>query len=197
VADNSVDYLIPGVCHAASALARAHVQQPRTISFGPPFGYDLVSRRLRPGEAQRFDLSGWRVAGIGAEMIGAETMERFAGRLAPAGFDPKAFLACYGMAECALAVTFAPLGQGLQVDRVNGAHLATQGAAVQAAANFGQDPGTHVSTYVNCGRPLPNHEVEVRDPDGRRLPDRRCGVIHVRGPRSCKGIWQSDASRRA
>ncbi len=168
-----------------------------TISFGPPFGYDLVARRLRPGEAQQLDLSSWRVAGIGAEMIRAETMERFAGRLAPAGFDPKAFLACYGMAECSLAVTFAPLGQGLEVDRVDGAHLGTRGAAVRAAADAGQNPGTHINTYVNCGTPLPNHEVEVRDPDGRRLPDRRCGVIHVRGPSVMQGyLGKPDESRR-
>ena len=48
-----------------------------TISFGPPFGYELCTRRLRPGEASKYDLSNWRVAGVGAEMIRSETLTRF------------------------------------------------------------------------------------------------------------------------
>ncbi|HHO69372.1 MAG TPA: fatty acyl-AMP ligase, partial [Gammaproteobacteria bacterium] len=83
-----------------------------TISFSPPFGYELCARRLRPGEASKYDLSNWRVAGVGAEMIRAETLVRFAEALAPAGFNDKAFLACYGMAECSLAISFAPLFEG-------------------------------------------------------------------------------------
>ena len=46
-----------------------------TISFSPPFGYDLAARRLRDGEASNYDLSSWRVAGVGAEMIRTETLE--------------------------------------------------------------------------------------------------------------------------
>ena len=168
-----------------------------TISFGPPFGYDLVARRLRPEDVERYDLRSWRVAGVGAEMIRAGTLERFARRLAPAGFDPKAFLACYGMAEVSLAVSFAPLGQGLQVDRIDGEHLARQGAAQPVTAEAGQAEGTYVNTYVNCGTPLPDHEVEVRDAEGRRLPERHCGVIHVRGPSVMTGyLGKPEASRR-
>ena len=57
-----------------------------TVSFSPPFGYTLVARRLRPGDAEALDLSAWRVAGVGAEMIHPESLERFAELLAPAGF---------------------------------------------------------------------------------------------------------------
>ncbi len=53
-------------------------QTKATISFGPPFGYELCTRRLRPGEATKYDLSNWRVAGVGAEMIRSETLTRFA-----------------------------------------------------------------------------------------------------------------------
>ena len=82
-----------------------------TISIGPPFGYDLVARRLRDDDVESYDLSSWRVAGVGAEMIRTETLESFAERLAPSGFDAKAFVACYGMAECSLAVCLALLAQ--------------------------------------------------------------------------------------
>jgi fatty-acyl-CoA synthase len=39
-----------------------------TISISPPFGYELCNRRLREGEAEKFDLSAWRVAGVAATL---------------------------------------------------------------------------------------------------------------------------------
>jgi fatty-acyl-CoA synthase len=35
---------------------------------------------------------------------------------------------------------------------------------------------------VNCGTPLPGHEIVIRNECGQVLPDRKCGIIHVRGP---------------
>ncbi len=55
-----------------------------------------------------------------------------------AGFDRKAFVACYGMAECSLAVSFAPLGKGLEVDRVDRDRFAATQVAVQAE-NVGEN----------------------------------------------------------
>ena len=157
-----------------------------TISFSPPFGYELCARRVREGEASGFDLSAWRVAGVGAEMIRPEVLERFANALAPSGFNKKAFLACYGMAECSLAVSFAPLGQGLQVDRVDGDRLAEINVAARVDAESG---GVRVSNFVNCGQPLPEHEVVIQDEAGRMLPDRECGSIYVRGPSVMSGYF--------
>ena len=192
-AQTSVDYLDTRVFAMRPRRWLELLSRSRaTISLGPPFGYDLVARRLRPGEAQRFDLSNWRVAGVGAEMIRAETLERFAKRLAPAGFNPQSFLACYGMAECSLAVSFAPLGNGLQLDRVASEHLATHSEALPAEA--AAEP-SRVNTYVNCGTHFPNHEIEIRDLRGRRLPERHCGAIHVRGPSVMNGyLGQPEAS---
>src|SRR6056300_677685 len=95
-----------------------------TISFGPPFGYDLAARRLRDDDIAGYDLSSWRVAGVGAEMIRTQTLESFAERLAPSGFDAKAFVPCYGMAECSLAVCFGALDKGMQTDRIDSDLLA-------------------------------------------------------------------------
>ena len=61
-----------------------------------------------------YDLSAWRVAGVGAGMIRKEPLEKFASLLVPSGFKPDAMTACYGMAECSLAVCFAPLGRGIK-----------------------------------------------------------------------------------
>lgn len=151
-----------------------------TISFAPPFGYDICARRVRSEEVERFDLSAWRVAGVGAETIQPQRLERFAELLAPAGFDARAFLPCYGLAESSLAVTFAALDRGIRVDRVDGEALASRSVAVPVDAAHAAD--NLVNTFVNCGHPLPGHEAVIRDPDGQPLPDRHLGRVTVKGP---------------
>src|SRR3990167_2490116 len=160
-----------------------------TISFGPSFGYELCTRRLRPADAAQLDLRAWRVAGVGAEMIRPDLLERIADLLAPSGFDRRAFVACYGMAECSLAVSFAPLGAGIKVDRVDRQHLAEAGIALPVDDTPDGDD-SRVSTFVNCGVPLPDHDVEVRDDSGRSMPDRWCGTIFVRGPSVMSGYFE-------
>lgn len=161
-------------------------QTQSTISFSPSFGYELCARRLRQGEAERFDLSKWRVAGIGAEMIRSETLDRFAEVLAPAGFDRRAFLACYGMAECSLAISFAPLFEGYSTDNIDLDHLADNGEAMVADA---ADESVRSRAFVNCGVALPEYELEIRDDNGAVLADRITGTIFVRGPSVMTGYF--------
>lgn len=163
-----------------------------TISFSPPFGYELCARRVSEEDAARYDLSCWRIAGVGAETIRAETLERFAQALAPAGFRPAAFLPSYGMAECSLGISFTPIGRGLAVDRVDADHLAGEHFAQPA------DAGTaRVGGFIKCGPPLPGHEVVIRDGQGRPLPDRHAGAITVRGPSVMSGYFEQPDLTRA
>ena len=158
-------------------------QNRATISYSPPFGFALCARRLRPGDVDRYDLSAWRVAGVGAEMIRASWLHRFAEALAPARFSESAFLPCYGMAECSLAVSFAPLGQGLEVDRLDAEALARH----RRAEPVSEDASIRATEFVNCGRPLPDYEVEIRGEDGRVVTERHCGTIFLRGPSVMSG----------
>ncbi|BCX89089.1 fatty-acyl-CoA synthase [Methylomarinovum tepidoasis] len=162
-----------------------------TISFGPPFGYELCARRLRPGEAAKFDLSAWRVAGVGAEMIRTETLRNFVEALAPAGFREEAFLPCYGMAECSLAVSFAPLTQGIKVDRVDGELLALEGRAVPT------EEGERVNEFVDCGVLLPSFEMRILDADGNEVGERQIGTIHLRGPSVMSGYFEDPETTEA
>jgi len=160
-----------------------------TISFSPPFGYELCARRLRQGEADKFDLSNWRVAGVGAEMIRSESLVRFAQVLAPAGFDKRAFLACYGMAECSLAISFTPLDTGLTIDCIDGDHHSDNKEALPIQDVSGDV--TRARCFVDCGTPLPGYEVEVRDDAGRALTERSSGTIFVRGPSVMTGYFNA------
>jgi fatty-acyl-CoA synthase len=160
-------------------------QTRATISFAPSFGYDLCARRVRPNDIEDYDLSNWRVAGIGAEMIRPQTLEYFAEMMEPAGFDRRAFLACYGMAECTLGVSFSPLNTGFTTHYIDSDHLSDHHEAVLLDEDDTHGRGRH---FVNCGIPMPGFEVEVRD-DNRVLKDWQSGVIYLRGPSVMSGYF--------
>lgn len=210
----SVDYLATRDFAMRPRLWLKLISQNRgTISFSPPFGYALAARRVRAKDADGLDLSCWRIAGVGAEMIHPEWLTNFAHALAPARFDPWAFLPCYGMAECSLAVSFAPVGGGFGIDFVEAERLARHNEAVAAPSADPErlrsdfvdpeptrsgfvHPGRKRSGFVNCGKALPGYEVEIRDEAGRTLPDRHCGRIYLRGLSIMSGYFGNiEASR--
>ena len=163
-----------------------------TVSYSPSFGFDLCMRRARTTtnftdrNGARLDLSSWRVAGIGGDMIRAHVLEGFAATFAPWGFDARAFLPSYGMAEATLAITFAPVGRGVETDTVDLDRLEHDGIAVAPASDVPGAP-PRARTVVLCGIPIPLHDIEVRGADGAALPDRRVGRILARGPSLMRG----------
>jgi len=146
-----------------------------TISFSPSFGYDLSARRAMNADLGHLDLSRWRVAGIGGDQIRPGILARFADTFGRCGFRKEAFVASYGMAEATLGMSFAPLDRGIEVDRVDLGRLRREGRAVPA-------DGENVRDLVICGKPLPNHELQVRDAEGSVLAERQVGHIMFRGP---------------
>ena len=187
----SIDYI------ATSSFARRPLlwlklisEAQSTIAFSPTFGYELCVRRVTNGQASQYDLSTWRIAGIGGEMVWPEVLQAFSECFAPSGFDGKAFLPSYGLAESTLAVTFPRLGSGVRVDHIDRAAYESQADALPA------EPKTNGSAYkarafVFCGSALPGHEVEVRGPSGQALPDRKIGRICVRGPSVMQGYYDN------
>jgi fatty-acyl-CoA synthase len=194
----SVDYMGPKeFAMRPQQWLRLIVRNEATISFGPPFAYGLVAQRLRDRDLDELDLSSWRVAGVGAEPIRPSLLDAFARALAPNGFDPRAFLPSYGMAEASLAVSFPALGTGVEVDRIDGDYHAETRVARPIAADAETDGRRHVSEFVSCGAVLPDHEVEIRDADGRILPERHTGVIFLRGPSVMSGYFSDPGATAA
>jgi fatty-acyl-CoA synthase len=167
-------------------------QNHATVSFGPPFGYELCVHRLREETAGQFDLHSWRLAGVGAETIRPEPLSRFADMLAPSGFNSNAFTACYGMAECSLAVSFSPLDLGIQLDLVDPERLAEEQTADPVAPDI-RRRRTKSKSFVKCGFPLPGFEVEVRNSEGQPMPERHVGTLYVRGPSIMSGYFGEEA----
>lgn len=185
----TIDYL------ASTAFARRPLvwlrimsEHGATISFSPTFGYELCARVSGRVDAKSFDLSRWRVAGVGGEMVRPSALRDFADSFADSGFDPTAFVPSYGLAESTLAVSFSPLGEGLQVDRVSREAYVRSALAIPANGN-GNGSGPRSRAFVKCGGALPGHRIEIRDQNNASLPDRRIGWVCISGPSLMQGYY--------
>jgi len=165
-----------------------------TITYSPTFGFDICTRRvaMRKNGMDDLDLSSVRVAGIGGDMIRPDVMRTFTETFGSVGFSDKAFLPSYGLAECTLAVSFAQTDQGIATEFVEEAllvgdtHVLVNGAAENSRKR----------EVVNCGRPLPEYEVEIRDPDNQVLSEGQVGRVVVRGLSVMKEYYDDvDATR--
>ncbi|WP_298692883.1 fatty acyl-AMP ligase, partial [uncultured Sphingomonas sp.] len=151
------------------------------LSYSPTFGYDICARRMssQTKASDRFDLSRWRLAGNGADMIRPDVMQAFVDAFADAGFQASAFLPSYGLAEATLAVTLMPPGEGIRVELVEETQLS--GGEDRTAANpFGRRQ--RFRAIVNCGKPVRDMAVEIREEDGAVLPEGAIGKVWCKGP---------------
>ena len=146
-----------------------------TLSYSPTFGYDICARRISSQShvAERFDLSRWRTAGNGADMIRPDVMQNFVNAFAEAGFRASAFTPSYGLAEATLAVTVMPPGEGIRVELVEEERLSGSPRDLSRPARY--------RAIVNCGKPLPGMEVEVRGEHGEVKGDHQIGKVWCRG----------------
>ena len=158
-----------------------------SVSFSPSFGYELALRRAETASTEGINLSSWRRAGIGGDMVRPLVLQKFAARFAECGFSDAAFVPCYGMAEATLALSFTPPGQGAVQDVIDGVILEREHRAVPANENT-----TRTRGFVYCGRMLPEHDAEVRGENGNLLPERQVGRIFVRGPSLMLGYFGAE-----
>lgn len=181
-----------------------------TITYSPTFGYDICARRVGAEALAELDLSCWRIAGIGGDMIRPEVMRNFADTFEPAGFVPGTFMPSYGLAECTLAVSFMPVGRGVETDlvdekKLSGLEYANNGNGKKNSKGNGElngdlnghvhsprvngNGGTRYREIVNCGKPLPEYEIEIRDPNGDALEEHSIGRVFVRGTSVMNGYF--------
>lgn len=161
--------------------------QGTTLSYSPTFGYDICARRVSSQTlvSERFDLSRWRVAGNGADMIRPDVMQSFVDAFADAGFHARAFLPSYGLAEATLAVSIMPPGEGIVVELVEETELS--GGNPDAAND---DRPQRYRAMVNCGKPVKDMTIEIREEDGTPLPEKAIGKVWCKGPSLMVGYFR-------
>ena len=162
-----------------------------TCSYSPTFGYDICARRIssQSNVAERFDLSRWRIAGNGADMIRPDVMQSFVNAFAGAGFKASAFLPSYGLAEATLAVTLMPPGEGIRVELVEEERLSGTPRDLSRPARY--------RAIVNCGKAVKDMDLVIRGEHGESLPDHHIGKVWCKGPSVMHSYFRDPESTAA
>ncbi|MCH7935808.1 MAG: AMP-binding protein [Proteobacteria bacterium] len=172
-----------------------------TISAAPNFAYELCLNRIADKDIEGLDLSSWRLAINGAEAINPDTLQRFAGRFREYGFDAQAVTPVYGLAECSVGLAFPPVGRGLVIDRVKREKFMNSGRAEVADdaddADGADGADGRALRFVNCGRPLPQHQIRIVDDAGREVPERQQGRLQFLGPSATVGYFRNPRETEA
>ena len=163
-----------------------------TLSYSPTFGYELCVRRWR--NDRELDLSSWRAAGIGGDMVRPEPLTEFENLFGTMGFSTGAFTPSYGLAETTLAATFAPMGQGLLKHTIDMERYERTSEAIEATELTKPE---HCRTFVACGKVLPDHTIEIRDFDDNILQGNKVGRICLKGPSVSPGYFRNSQATEA
>lgn len=126
-----------------------------SISTAPPTALKLLARR----KAQNIDLSSWRYAWIGGEMVFSTVLKAFEETYADAGLGKGVLQPTYGMAETVVGISCGIPGE----------------------------PWSEQNGFVSCGSPLPDMDVQFVDEVGTPVSPGRQGQIMARGPSVMQG----------
>jgi fatty-acyl-CoA synthase len=149
------------------------------MSPAPNFGYQLCCERAAGRIPADLDLTGFRDAMTGSEMVRPETCELFLDTFRPHGFERSQLRPCYGLAEATLAVT---------VDcQLRGPRTRPMPAGADVVLEGG---GAGIAEVVSNGTPIPDTRVEIRDPAGHPQPAGRVGEVWISGPGLMSGYHQ-------
>jgi acetylornithine/succinyldiaminopimelate/putrescine aminotransferase/acyl-CoA synthetase (AMP-forming)/AMP-acid ligase II/predicted amino acid dehydrogenase/acyl carrier protein len=171
-----------------SAISRHRV----TVTGGPNFAYELCSRKVSEEQRATLDLSCLEVACVAAEPVRARTLDVFAKMFGSCGFDRKAFLPCYGLAEATLMVTGASRQAGFRV------HSFSKPAYEQKRAVAVSADAVERIELVSSGAARAGLEVVVVNPDsGTLCGEHEIGEIWISGPSVARGYWGRSEETRA
>jgi acyl-CoA synthetase (AMP-forming)/AMP-acid ligase II/alkylation response protein AidB-like acyl-CoA dehydrogenase len=159
------------------------------------YAYRYCARRIPPAQREGLDLSSLRSAGNGGEPIHPDTIEEFFAAFASCGLRRETMNPVFGLAEATLLVTAARDPERPRASRFDSAALA-RGCVKPAGETAGS------RALISCGRPLPETEILIVDPDTRRpVSQDETGEIWVASPGVAAGylgrVDESEATFRA
>lgn len=164
---------------------KAITDEAAKVSGGPNFSYQYCVRKVTDEQLQQLDLSSWTVAFNGAEPIQADALNAFTARFSSAGFDRRAFLPCYGLAEATLFVAGSPVGRGPLVRDVSLAGLA-KGEFVALESGAPEE----TIALVSSGVIAQGADVRIVDPNSHeQCAEGKVGEIWVNSPSVAQGYW--------
>jgi acyl-CoA synthetase (AMP-forming)/AMP-acid ligase II len=155
-----------------------------TCIGAPDFAYDLCSRRTRPDELDRLDLSTLEWAYSGAEPVRLETIEEFTSVFSPYGFRKKAWYPCYGLAEATLFVS-----GGTKDALPVVCTLSSSGLERHQVITTSQEGDAR--QLVGSGTVKPEEVIIVNPMTTTPCTEAEVGEIWVSGPHIAEGYWNN------
>ena len=148
-------------------------QPGAALTPAPNFAYQACSERVKSEDLEGVDLSNWRAAMTGAEMVRPGTCASFARAFESRGFSAKTFRPCYGLAEATLAVAIDRKGAGIRTLPVPGKK--------------------EIEETVSLGHAVLDTEIRILPhtaPIGPGLLEGQIGEVLVRGPGVFQGYYR-------
>lgn len=157
-----------------------------TLSPAPNFAYAYCCTRIKKNQIADLDLSTWRSALCGSEMVDADTLREFAEYFAGANFSARSLTPCYGMAEACLGITMHAVDSALNTVVISRSQLSSSGALCAPKSDADS------MEVVDCGIPLLETEIRVVSDNGKRLPTEKFGRIQVKSPSIMQGYFSDE-----
>ncbi|MDY6874422.1 MAG: AMP-binding protein [Chloroflexota bacterium] len=145
-----------------------------TLVWLPNFAYNFCATKIRDRHMEGVDLSSWRAVTNCSEPMRHDSQQMFLEAFKPYGFPESALATSYAMAENTFAVTQGGIDGPVNIDPVDRDSLQIDRVARPAV------DGKPAIDMVSAGKPIPNTEVKVIDPQGNPLPDRHIGEIALK-----------------
>ncbi len=191
-ADADVHLVNPYVFIRDPAEFLRYMERARaTIFASPNFAYDRLvaaAEELPPAE---FDLSSWRMAWNGGEVVRAQTVTRFAEAFARFGVREPVMSPAYGMAEVAAPIAGWPATPGLRIVSADRDSLG-RGDRIRLSSDDGA-----ARLLVSNGPAFGRSMIRIVDASGAVLPDETIGEIEVRSPSLTSGYRNNAAATAA
>ncbi|MEX0283104.1 MAG: AMP-binding protein [Paracoccaceae bacterium] len=131
-----------------------------TVTTAPPTSLKLLTRRV----AKDVDLSSWRYAWIGGEMVFPSILKGFEETYAPMGLAPGVLQPTYGMAETVVGISCGEPGEV-----------------------WSEQDG-----FASCGPVLPGFQHRIVDDEGTPVAPGERGYLHVKGASVLRGYLGLD-----
>jgi len=165
-----------------------------TTSGAPNFAYELCTRKVSEEERSNLDLSSWQVAYSGAEPVHIETLNRFAEEFAPYGFNPRALVPSYGLAESTLVVTTSKMDSPVKSLSVSRSALG-QSRVVPITDDSDNSSSLRLTSVGQAAGEL---DVRIVDYDTlTAVPENRVGEIWIKGQSVAQGYYGNEEATEA
>jgi polyketide synthase PksL len=153
----------------------------------PNFGYELCTQAINTQEFSGIDLSSWKVAINGGEIVREDSLLKFNDKFKPYGFRFQNFCSSYGMSELtgmisATSYEKKPTRLTVELDGLRNNKIIKK---IQSHSN------TANRVLVSSGKLLPGLKAIIINPKTLILTNKNeVGEICLSGPSVAKGYWQ-------